>query len=456
MLLTVAAFMFVLGIVVFVHEFGHFIVAKLNRIYVITFSFGFGPKLLRKKVGETEYAISALPFGGYVKFAGELSETEDEKKGADGEAAAPSGEPDVPPERMYRNRPPLGRMSVVLAGPAMNFILALAVYIFSFYIQGMPIDPSTAIQQVQKESPAERAGMQVADTIFSIDGKRLEHWGQIEKLLAAKKGEPCRFVVLRGPDTLSIDVKPRYDDESKAWRIGIGIEEFYTPRIGDVKKDSPAYRAGLRRGATILSINDTTVTKYTELEERIQPMAGRPMKFVWEYGGKVHTSVITPVAGEVASEGERIDVVKVGQIGVSPYYENMRISFPAAVVYGSKYFAYTFEAVLDFLGKFITRHTTIRAVGGPLRVAVMAGDMVRWGFGHLIYFLAFFSLNLAIFNLLPILPFDGGHFVLGAIELVTGRKLNKRVQTVLMQVGFVVLIVLMAGILALDIFNLVR
>jgi regulator of sigma E protease len=166
--------------------------------------------------------------------------------------------------------------------------------------------------------------------------------------------------------------------------------------------------------------------------------------------------VITPAAGDAASEGERLDVVKVGQIGVSPYYENLRISFPAAVVAGSRYFAYTFNSVLDFLGKFITRHTTIRAVGGPLRVAVMAGDMVRWGFSHLIYFLAFFSLNLAIFNLLPILPFDGGHFVLGAIELVTRRKLNKRVQTVLMQVGFVILVVLMAAILALDIVNLAR
>ena len=454
MLLTVAAFMFVLGIVVFVHEFGHFIVAKLNRIYVMTFSFGFGPKLLRKKVGETEYAISALPFGGYVKFAGELSETEDEKKGADGGAATPSGGPDVPPERMYRNRPPLGRMSVVLAGPAMNFILALLVYIVSFYVEGIYVNPSTAVQEIEKDSPAERAGLKTGDAILSIEGERVKYWSQIEKLLSARKGEPSRYAVLRGGDTLSIDIEPRYDAENEAWRIG--IVSHLPARIGDVKKDSPAERAGLRSGATILSINDTTVTKYSELEDRILPRPGRPMKFVWEYEGKVHSSVITPASGEAAAEGERLDVVKVGQIGISPYYEKVRISAGEAVVYGTRAFSNLFESIIDFLGKLFSGHATIRAIGGPLRVGVMAGDMIRWGFNYLIYFLAFFSLNLAIFNLLPILPFDGGHFVLGLIELVTRRKLGKRVQMVLTQAGFVILIVLMAFILSVDIFNLVR
>jgi regulator of sigma E protease len=134
----------------------------------------------------------------------------------------------------------------------------------------------------------------------------------------------------------------------------------------------------------------------------------------------------------------------------------VRISIGEAVVYGSRAFANLFNSIIDFLGKLFSGHATIRAIGGPLRVGVMAGDMIRWGFNYLIYFLAFFSLNLAIFNLLPILPFDGGHFVLGLVELVTRRKLGKKVQTVLTQAGFVILIVLMAFILSVDIFNLVR
>jgi len=454
MILTLAAFLFVLGIVVFVHEFGHFIVAKLNRIYVMTFSFGFGPKLLRKKVGETEYAISALPFGGYVKFAGEMSETDDEARKAKDEARGAASGPDVPPERMYRNKAPLQRMSVVLAGPAMNFLLALVVYIVSLYAEGIYVNPSTAIQEVERDSPAEQAGLRAADTILSIDGERLAYWGQIEKILVAKKGEGSRYVLLRGADTLSVEVKPRFDTENEAWRIGIVSQ--LPARIGDVKRDSPAERAGLRTGATILSINDTTVTKYSELEDRILPRPGEPMKFVWEYEGKIHTSVITPASGEAASEGERLDVVKVGQIGISPYYEKVRISIGEAIVYGSRAFANLFSSIIDFLGKLVSGHATIRAIGGPLRVGVMAGDMIRWGFNYLIYFLAFFSLNLAIFNLLPILPFDGGHFVLGLVELVTRRRLGKRVQTILTQAGFILLIVLMVLILSVDIFNLVR
>jgi regulator of sigma E protease len=456
MLLTFAAFFFVLSIVVFVHELGHFAVAKLNRIYVVTFSFGFGPKLLRRKVGETEYAISALPFGGYVKFAGEVEEAERAAAAAlprpEGEAAG--GEPEVPPERMYRNKAPWQRMAVVVAGPAMNLLLALLVYIFSLAIGGIYVNPSTAIQEIEKGGPAATAGMRVGDRILAINGERLSYWGQIETILARRKAEPSRYTLVRGADTLSLEVRPRFDPDVKTWRIG--IVSYLPARIGDVKRDSPAERAGLRSGATILSINDTTVTRYSELEDRILPRPGIPMKFTWEDGGVVRSAVITPASGEAAAEGERLDVVKVGQIGVSPYYEKVGISFGEAVVYGSRAFGGLFAAIIDFLGKLFRGHATIRAIGGPLRVGIMAGDMIRWGFNYLITFLAFFSLNLAIFNLLPILPFDGGHFVLGLIETVTRRKIDRRIQQALTQAGFVLLIVLMVFILSVDVFNLVH
>ena len=446
MLLTFAAFFFVLSIVVFVHEFGHFFLAKLNRIFVVTFSFGFGPKILRKKIGETEYALSALPFGGYVKFAGEL----------EGEGDEPEvwHEIEVPAERMYRNKSPLRRMSVVLAGPAMNFVLAVLVYIFSLYIEGIYVNPSTAIHEIERESPAALGGLRVGDRIVAIDGERLAYWGQIEKALARGKGERARFMLVRGSDTISVDVKPAYDPASNGWRIG--IVSYLPARIGDVKRGSPAERAGLRSGATILSINDTTVTKYADLENMILPRPGIPMKFTWDYGGKVRSAVITPASGEAASAGDRLDVVKVGQIGISPYYEKVRISFGEAIVYGTRAFWNLFNAIIDFLGKLFTGNATLRAIGGPLRVGIMAGDMIRWGFSYLISFLAFFSLNLSIFNLLPILPFDGGHFVLCFVELVSRRRIGKRVQQALMQVGFVILIVLMVFILTVDIFNIIR
>ena len=447
MLLTFAAFFFVLSIVVFVHELGHFIVAKLNRIYVITFSFGFGPKLLKVRVGETEYALSALPFGGYVKFAGETGEGD----GAGEEL--PDGVV-VPPERMYHNRPALGRISVVLAGPFMNFVLALLVYVFGLYIEGVYVNPSTTISGIDSAGAAAAAGFRVGDRIVGLEGEAVDYWLEIEKSLAKRKDAPTVFSVLRGADTISITATPRWDERTESYRIG--IESHLEPRVGDVKRDSPAEKAGLRSGALILSINDTTVTKYADLERMIRPNIGTPMLFTWEYEGEIRTASIVPEGAEAAAEGERLDVVKEGQIGVGPYYAKVRISLVESAIYGWRAFANLFRNIMDFLSKLFTGKATLRAVGGPLRVGLMAGDMIRWGFNYLVYFLAFFSLNLAIFNLLPVLPFDGGHAVLALFELVTRRRIGKRVQQVLGQIGFVILILLMVFILTVDIFNVIR
>lgn len=447
MLLTFAAFFFVLSIVVFVHELGHFVVAKLNRIYVITFSFGFGPKLLKFRAGETEYALSALPFGGYVKFAGETGEADG------GGEELPDGTV-VPPERMYHNAHALGRMSVVLAGPFMNFLLALLVYVFGLYAEGIYVNPSTTISGVDSAGAAASAGFRVGDRIVGIESAPVDYWFQIEKRLAERRDAPTAFTVIRGGDTLAITASPRWDDRTQSYRIG--IESHLEARVGDVKKGSPADRAGLRSGALILAIDDTLVAKYADLERRIRPNIGKAMAFTWEYEGEIRTAAIVPEAAEAAAEGERLDVVKEGQIGIGPYYAKVRISFAEAAVYGWRAFSNLFDNIIGFLSKLFTGKATLRAVGGPLRVGIMAGDMIRWGFNYLVYFLAFFSLNLAIFNLLPVLPFDGGHVVLALFELVTRRRIGKRVQHALGQIGFVILILLMVFILTVDVFNVVR
>jgi regulator of sigma E protease len=236
----------------------------------------------------------------------------------------------------------------------------------------------------------------------------------------------------------------------------LGIHSASPARIGDVKKDSPAYKAGIRSRARIAAINDTTVYTYLEVAEKIYARNGIPMKFTWEQDGKIQSAVITPGSMDAPSEGEKLDVVKVGAIGIGEYYEKVGVSFGKAVVYGSRAFYNLFESIMDFLGKLVTGKATVRAVGGPIRVGVMAGDMARWGFSYLINFLAFFSMNLAIFNLLPILPFDGGHFVLFLFEAVTGIKPGAKLQNIMMQAGFILLVALMAGILFLDLFNLFR
>ncbi|MCK4351393.1 MAG: RIP metalloprotease RseP [Candidatus Krumholzibacteria bacterium] len=445
-LTTVIAFVFVLSIVVFVHEFGHFFVAKLNKIFVMTFSFGFGKKLLRKQIGETEFVLSAIPFGGYVKFAGETEEDEQTEE-QDKEL-----EVFVPENRLYRNKHPLQRMSTVLAGPVMNAIFALLIFIGSLWIQGVNVQPGTTVLGVDEGSPAEAAGFLVGDAIISINGEDLEYWSDIATLITYEEGIASEFVVKRGGENLRLEAAPEYDPDEGIWRLG--LKAPLPAKVGKVKKGSPAEKAGIRRGAVILSINDTTVTAYKDLEEFIHPRPGVPMEFEWELDGEIHSAEITPASIDAPSGGERIDVIKVGGIGIGPPYEMVRIPFGDAVRYGSRGFVDLVSAILGFLKKLVTGKATIRAVGGPLRVGIMAGDMLAWGFGYLVYFLAFFSLNLAIFNLLPVLPFDGGHFVLYMVELVSGRSINRRVQQVMMQVGFIILVVLMVFILFMDIFNI--
>ena len=451
MLLTIAAFLFVISIVVFVHELGHFVAAKLNGIYVMTFSFGFGPKLLRKRVGETEYAISAFPLGGYVKFAGEGEGEGEEAELSEEEQI----ELELAPGRLYRNKSPLQKIIVILAGPFMNIVLAIFVYVFSLYANGIYVlNPTTVIGQVSEGSAAADAGLEPGDEILAVNGERLADWEDLYEFASYESEVPSTFTVARGADTLTLKLAPRPDEETG--RLLFGIGQLRPPRVGDVQKDSPADKAGVRWGSIILAINDTMITEFTDIQEMVQPRPGVALKFTWEHEGIIHTEMITPGTSQAAVEGERLDVVDVGSIGIGEYYERIDISFPDAVKYGVRAFNGLVAGILDFLWKLVRMKATIRAVGGPLRVGMMAGEMVRWGFNYLISFLAFFSVNLAIFNLLPILPFDGGHFVIYLGELITRRKMNMRAMQVLMRIGFIFFITLVVLILFVDVLNLIK
>lgn len=448
MLLTIVTFIFVLSVVVIVHETGHFLAGKMNGIYVVTFSIGFGPKILRKRIGETEYAISLLPFGGYVKFAGETGEEEGEKESG----VIPE---DIPEDRLYNRKHPLQRISVVLAGPFMNALAALLIYILSVWAEGVFVpNTSSVVTSVAPDSPAELAGFMPGDRVVSVNGTRLVPGVEISDLVEYDENTVSTFVVVRVTDTLAFDVAPAWSDQEQ--RLIVGITSGAPPRIGDVQRDGPAWDAGIRTGALVLAVNDTTVITYFELQDMIHSRLGVPMHLRWLQGGDTLSAVVTPEALDAPAEGDKLDVVKIGAIGINEFYEKRGVSFGRACVYGTRTFVGVIEAILRFLGKFFTGGASIKAVGGPIRVGVMAGEMVRWGFVYLMSFIAFFSVNLAIFNLLPILPFDGGHFVLFFIETVTGKKPGKKAQELMGQVGFILLIALMALIFFLDIFNLFR
>jgi len=456
MLLTIVAFLFVLSVVVFIHEFGHFIVAKLNNVYVVTFSIGFGPKLLKKRWGETEYAISVIPFGGYCKFAGENDEADDnEEKEYSGESNEAEIEYDIPEERTFRAKSPFQKMQIVVAGPLMNALLGLLIYIGSVWAQGVFINnPVWIVEEAAENSPAAIAGFERGDRILEVEGEDFSADTDLSYLVKNNKDKKMVFEVLRSGDTLSVDVTPGFDGETGEYRLGLSYYLGFPPKIGDVKRDSPAWEAGIRRGAYIQTINDTLVISYTDLVDKIHNSLGRKLEFVWRQNDVKQSAVITPVSIDIPKGGgEKVEVIEAGGIGIGQYYEVREISFFNAIVRGSGAYGRMTVAVLGFLKKFVTGNASMKALGGPIRIGQMAGDMARWGFGRLALFIAFFSLNLAIFNLLPILPFDGGHFVLYLVELVSGRPVNPKVKNVMMQTGFVILIILMVFITAMDLFN---
>jgi len=446
MLITAVAGIFVLGVVILVHEFGHFIVAKLSGIFVETFSVGFGKKLLRKRLGETEYALSVLPFGGYVKFAGEEPEDEDEEGGAEKEPEEPL-DFDVPPERYFRNKRGLIRSAVLIAGPAMNFVLAIVLYSGVYFSQGLQIIPSTVIGKVSTGSAADSCGIKSGDEVLAVNGVKVSSWGDFLDAVVQDWDQPKKLTIDRDGARITVDFKGRVVDK----HIELGVRPYISARVGSVKRDGPAYRAGMREGAVIEAINDTLITSYYDLERIIHSNPDHPLAVAWEFEGKTHVDTLVPEAKKVLKAGTKTETEIVGQIGIGPYYAKRPVGFFSAVRMGMSATLSMTSEILSFLKMLLTGKAGIDSLGGPILITQMAGDMARWGFNYLLYFLAFFSINLCIFNLLPILPFDGGHLSLFIFEGVTRRQVNRRVREILAQVGFALIILLMTFVVVLDI-----
>ncbi|HXV14041.1 MAG TPA: RIP metalloprotease RseP [Candidatus Krumholzibacteria bacterium] len=448
MLTTILAGLFVLGVVIIVHEFGHFIVAKLAGVYVKVFSVGFGKRILRWRRGETVYAISALPFGGYVKFAGESDLTE-----------VPAPDPETPPgpldetpdseiprERYFTTQRKLIRAAILLAGPFMNYLLAVVLFVGMYFAQGVSVVPTTRVGQVTADGPAALSGIAPGDTIASIDGARVEDWYDIESLLTDDPSERKAILVRRDGHEREITFEPKVEGR----HVSLGMFAFTSSRVGRVQKNGPAYRAGLENGAVIEAINDTLVTEYADLVRIINANADNPLYVRWTMDGLAHADTIVPEPKQVLKAGSTSELTTVGIIGIHPYAERRREGLFTSIGNGFYAANETTAQIVGYLGLLFTGRMGVTTLGGPITITQMAGDVANWGFDYLLGFLAFFNINLCVFNLIPLLPFDGGHLAILAIEGVMRRPVNRRLRDWLTQGGFVLIILLMAFVLVLD------
>ena len=420
------AFLFVLGVMIFVHELGHHIAAKLLGIRVDVFSLGFGRRLFGFKRGDTDYRVSLLPLGGYVKMAGENYDEE------------PTGDPG---EFMAHSK--THRFLVAIAGPAMNLILAL-ILVTTNFMWGIPVaqylQQPAMIGSVQEGSAAEQAGLQPLDIIVGIDGDPITTWQDLVIGISLSPNQVLVLEVERQGQVLTKEITPSLSEGFEIGEIGVG--PFIPFFITDVEPGSPAAEAGLRPGDEIVRVtmgNQVTVG-FDESAQLINASEGSPLRFEVLRDNQVFETTFSAVQMEDRWRiGTAVQPMQLEQYG---FLQAMEHSFERNL----RLTLLTFEVV----GRIFTGRTSLRAMSGPIEIARFSGMAASMGVIQLLNFMALISLQLGIFNLMPIPILDGGVIALLGIEGLIRRDLSLRVKERIFQVGFVFLILLMGIVIFND------
>jgi regulator of sigma E protease len=449
--MTILATVVVLGVLIFVHELGHFAAAKAVGIEVQRFSIGLGPKVLGFRRGETEYVLSAIPLGGYVKMGGMDDEVMDRIEG--GEAVAPR----QPSARDFDRKPIWARTLVISAGVIMNMIFAFAVYTFVAAQWGIPDYASTRIGTVMAESlPAgteELASVEAGSRVVRIGGEATDNWGDVVAGLYTAEPGPRTLELVEPARTLTIDV-PEAEPDRRA--LAGALQPWIEPGAGSVVPGSPADQAGLEAGDRIVSVSGAPVESWWDLVREIESRPGQRAELTLSRDGRELVRVVN-VAAEEEQRGET--TVVVGKIGVGPPNAEMtytRASFGEAIVHGYRETVAVTSLILGFLRDLVTGGISPRSVGSIVTIGEASGQAAEAGFEVFLRFMALFSVNLAVLNLLPIPVLDGGHLLFLAIEgLRGGRALTVEQRLKWSNVGFIIIVGIMLWALSNDVLRLV-
>ena len=439
MITTILAMIFTLGLVVLVHELGHFLAARSVGIHVHRFSIGLGPVLLRWRGLGTEWALSLLPFGGYVKMAGMLE--------AVGEGEVPAEEATLPPERLYRNKSILARLWAILAGPLANLVLAVVLTTGIYAVQGFPIIPDVILSEPPAATPAARAGLARGDRVLVLDGQPVTNWNEFAERLSAGGAGQYQLGVERAGERLELTLvltatEGRFDPT--------GLSVLGDNRVGRVLRNGPADRLGLASGDRILELDGRPVAHFDEIATIVNASPGRALAIVWEHAGERREGSITPELAQVPDPADEDKIIEAGRIYFEPYSEGTEaIGLLDAAKYGSLQVFYTARKTLEWVVKQVTFRGSKDAVGGPILIAKVAGEMARWGWDRLFGFIAFFSTQLCLLNLLPVPVLDGGHVSFLLLEAV-GLPVREQWRLRLTMAGMFILLGLMLFILVLD------
>jgi regulator of sigma E protease len=428
--LTILAFLFVLGVLIFVHELGHFLMARRIGVRVLTFSLGFGPKLINVKRGGTEYCVSAIPLGGYVKMAGE--NPEDSRTGA-------------PDEFLSKGK--WQRFQVLVMGPVMNLLLAIIVMALVYY-QGAQLpqfeQQPVVISTFASDSVAVKAGLKPGDRIVTVDGDPVETWDKFSMAIVSKAKRQVMIGYVRDGRAAEVMIVPLAQGK---YEMGdIGVQPQIHPEVDEVSANQPAAEAGLRKGDVILAANNETNVSYDRLIELIRAGAGKTLVLQVKRGSTIETVNVAPrdIGGTVMI-GAQIRPWETHTVNPG-LTEAFKLSL-------QKNWEWT-RLIVETLGGLFTRETSVKQLMGPVAIADLSGAAAQAGWISLFSLMAMISLNLGLLNLMPIPVLDGGHIFILALEGLARRDFSMRVKEKMLLAGFVLLLMLMVTVIYNDLMRI--
>jgi len=423
-----------IGIMILIHELGHYWAARWFDVHVEAFSFGFGPRLFGFRRGETDFRVSLIPFGGYVKMVGE-------QVGEDG------GED----PRGFLAKPRWQRMIIAFAGPAMNILLAvglLAGLYMNRYPKVVGSDGAPTIGFVEKNSPAAKAGVQELDVIAAIDGKYNPSWEEVTLSVVGAANREMPMLVTRNGQQVSTTITPEIDEAT-----GVGHAGWYDRheiQVGALSAGMGAEKAGVKSGDVLVALNGTPLRSTAKLHSLLKEGAGKPVQLTYSRDNKQTTVTVEPKLTELDPKNKRYLL----GVQLTPRIVFVALPFGEAIRESVLQNQRSAGVILQLLRGMVERRMSPKSLEGPIGIARLSSEAAREGFATFIGLMAAVSLNLAVFNLLPIPILDGGTILMLAIEMIMRRDLSLQLKENIFKLGFVFLMMVVAFVLYNDISKL--